>query len=1046
MRIGFSAPLWKKFVVGSALLFILWSVWLVFTTQSLQKEAADLTRLGNSLLSLDSWLRSSQDRIGETDNNVEQLFKRWTPIRARLQEKLAIFEDDDPQKTLYQQSMARTDSTILRIYFDSLNKAKTKQSRINGHGVVSPDDMFALLIDLRVVEKLLRHQLNDILSSISRKWNQLNVLVLITSCLVLVAAALLIFYSRNIKRLEKLRETLSYRTSVLECLTNAANDGILVILDEHELFTYNKKLLKLWHLSEREMQYCDAEAILGILASKLIDPTHFIEEIYYLYDNKFERSQNVLDLKDDKIYESYSAPVFSERGEYFGRVWYFSDITAHMKAKYALQRSEQHFRSLVRNASDIISIHDFKGRVQFDNPAMKKILGYPAGGLTGRNVFKFIHHADIERIRHQTGEMLKHPGKEKILQLRFRHRDGSWRILETIGKAIDNHEGDTTFLFTSRDKTERTRLQNLQNLQFSITKIISDGRPLKVAMPGFLHVLGKQLHCAYAEVWLRDAPEGRMSYMYNWRAGKHVLSLNREDIIRHEQNLFDHVMKRIEQNGETVHFSRINESQVWQKCLSFQSTHFIDALIFPILNGREASGIFLLLSKNEINTTEPLPQLMTDIGSQIGQFLERHAAEKALANERALLSKRVKERTAELLVANRELAHAAKSKDEFLANMSHEFRTPLNIIIGLCEALKDDLYGALNDEQRDAIANIDESGKHLLTLINDILDLSRIEAGNFHLDIAPTSIESVIEASVRMVSEMAVQKRISIETQCMPDLEIVEADTRRFKQILVNLLSNAIKFTEKGGATGIKVTGGVEESQIRFTVWDTGIGISDEQMHRLFNPFVQLDAGLARTHSGTGMGLVLVKRLAELHGGGVQLQSEAGKGSEFTINLPWRNPASIHAVEQESGFDLKPAVLNLHNGNYDFGQEQPLVFLVEGNEINIKLHQEYFAKSGFRTEVIKNAHELQLVTLQKRPQLILIEAMLTGNNTFETIRNLRSTEDVQHIPIFIVTSLQTPGDANRYIEAGADAYFCNPAQETALNKAVEAALSHFAKP
>lgn len=1037
MRFSFLAPLWKKVVVGAALLFILWSVGLVITTQSLQEEAADLTRLGNSLLSLDSWLRSSQDRIGESDNNIEQFFKKWTPIRASLQEKLPIFEEDDPQKILYQQSIARTDSTILKLYFESLNRIKfpVDRSRTANLHLVSSSDVFALLVDIRVIEKLLRRQLNDILLHISHKWRQLNILVIITSCLVLVAASLLIFYSRNIKRLEKLREALSYRTSVLECLTNAANDGILVILDEHEVFTYNKKLLKLWHLSEREMQYCDAEAVLGILASKLANPRKFVDEIYFLYENKFERSESVLELKNDKIYQSYSSPVFSERGEYFGRVWYFTDITAHTKAKYALQRSEQHFRSLVRNASDIISIHDFKGRVQFDNPAMKKILGYPSGGLTGRNVFKFVHHEDLERIRQQTREMMRHPGVEKILNLRFRHYDGSWRILETIGKAIENHDGDTTFLFTSRDKTERNRLQNLQNLQFAITKIISDSKPLEVAMPGFLKVLGKNLQCTYAEAWLSDAPDGQMKYRFNWGSGKNAYQLSRENAIRDENVLYEEVLHRVIEKRETIRFSGITNAGLWHQCLCFDLVNFSEILAFPVLNGHGVSGILFLLSSNEINSAAPLPQLLLDIGSQIGQFIEHLTAENALATERALLSQRVKERTAELLIANRELAHAAKSKDEFLANMSHEFRTPLNIIIGLCEALKDNLFGDLNEDQKEAVCNIDESGKHLLALINDILDLSRIEAGNFRLDIAPTSIESVTEASIRMVSEIALQKRISVEAEYDPELQIVEADTRRLKQILVNLLSNAIKFTDKGGAVGVKVSGGRHESVVQFNVWDTGIGISSEKIQRLFNPFVQLDAGLSRAQSGTGMGLVLVKRLVELHGGGVQLRSEEGKGSEFIISLPWRNPASIHAVEIATNVN-GDGLENKDRNGYFAKEESPVVFLVENNEICINLHKQYFEKLGFRTEIIRNSHELHLDTIQKRPGLIIIEAALNGSNTFDIIRNLRSTKDGQNVPIFIVTSLKIPGDEKLFLEAGANAYFCNPLQEKELELAI----------
>ena len=265
-------------------------------------------------------------------------------------------------------------------------------------------------------------------------------------------------------------------------------------------------------------------------------------------------------------------------------------------------------------------------------------------------------------------------------------------------------------------------------------------------------------------------------------------------------------------------------------------------------------------------------------------------AEDALREERALLAQRVEERTVELSAANAELARAARLKDEFLASMSHELRTPLTGILGLSEALQLQVYGPHNEKQLKALRSIEESGQHLLNLINDILDLSKIEAGKVELQIGAVAVAEVCQASLRMIKEIAQKKKLKVSFNLDMLVTTAQADSRRLKQMLVNLLSNAVKFTPEEGSVGLEVEGDAAHKTVRFIVWDTGIGIAPEDMPRLFRPFVQLDARLAREYSGTGLGLSLVQRMADMHGGSVTVESEPGKGSRFTITLPWAGP------------------------------------------------------------------------------------------------------------------------------------------------------------
>ena len=252
------------------------------------------------------------------------------------------------------------------------------------------------------------------------------------------------------------------------------------------------------------------------------------------------------------------------------------------------------------------------------------------------------------------------------------------------------------------------------------------------------------------------------------------------------------------------------------------------------------------------------------------------------------LEARVAERTAEVRFANREMERAMRLKDEFLANMSHELRTPLNGILTLSEVILDGVYGDLPQRQERAMRHIDASGRHLLAVINDLLDLSKIEAGKLDLEIEATRPDEVCQASILFVKDLADKKDILLGFNNDDPSTSVLADPRRLKQMLVNLLSNAVKFTPDCGRVHLHVMVAAGEQVVEFAVQDTGPGITHEDQTKLFQPFMQLDASLAREHEGTGLGLALVKRLAEQHGGRVRVESDGipGKGSKFTITLP----------------------------------------------------------------------------------------------------------------------------------------------------------------
>jgi PAS domain S-box-containing protein len=259
---------------------------------------------------------------------------------------------------------------------------------------------------------------------------------------------------------------------------------------------------------------------------------------------------------------------------------------------------------------------------------------------------------------------------------------------------------------------------------------------------------------------------------------------------------------------------------------------------------------------------------------------------------------------------NAELQDASRMKSEFLANMSHELRTPLNAIIGFSEVLQDGLMGPMTEQQRGFIGNIFSSGKHLLSLINDILDLSKVEAGKMTLDLEPVELTSLLASSLAILREKAATRRVGLTMDAPDDLGSTQADARKVKQIVYNLLSNAVKFSADGGHVTLRVARvprsdvgkmlgdragrylplapSAFEEFLELRVTDGGIGVAPEALELLFRPFSQIDGGLARKFEGTGLGLAMVKLLAELHDGAVSVESAVGKGSSFTVWLPIR--------------------------------------------------------------------------------------------------------------------------------------------------------------
>ena len=492
------------------------------------------------------------------------------------------------------------------------------------------------------------------------------------------------------------------------------------------------------------------------------------------------------------------------------------------------------------------------------------------------------------------------------------------------------------------------------------------------------------------------------------------------------------------------------EELVGQNCLTFlheedreQMAYLLPIFIADqwgwrdlVLRWRHKDGTVRFLERNATPILDHEGQVVGYRGTD-RDITERIQVEQALADERTSLARRVEESTAELRAANEELARAARHKDEFLASMSHELRTPLNAVLGLAESLQEQIYGSLNEKQLRSLRTIEESGRHLLSLINDILDLSKVEAGKIQIELSKVDIRSVCDASVRLIKQAAQNKRIHLNVSVAEGLKYVHADERRLKQILVNLLSNAVKFTPEAGAVDLEVSHELGAGTIQFCVRDSGIGIAGADLPRLFQPFVQLDSRLSRQYAGTGLGLALVRAMTEMHGGSVAVTSQPGEGSLFTVSLP----CPLTAMEDLRNHELRDELPGRRAKPAQLGSEEdaPRILLAEDNEQNIQTISDYLGAKGYQLWIARSGIEAIECAEQMQPDLILMDIQMPELDGLEAIARLRAhpNPDLATTPIIAVTALAMPGDRERCLAAGANDYFSKPIQSKAIVNAIK---------
>lgn len=402
----------------------------------------------------------------------------------------------------------------------------------------------------------------------------------------------------------------------------------------------------------------------------------------------------------------------------------------------------------------------------------------------------------------------------------------------------------------------------------------------------------------------------------------------------------------------------------------------------------------------------------------------RHLEDSRREVERLLLETR--QRAADLETAKNILESANRVKSDFLASVSHELRTPLTGVLAYAQILqKQTAYGALTEKQLKAVGAISENSQALLGLINNILELSQIEAGKVEMDLRMVAVEDVCQASLRSVTPLAAARQQTIGYSMQPlGLQLV-ADAPLLKQMLVNLLNNAVKFTAEGGALGLEVMGDPVQQVVRFMIWDKGLGIAPENFPKLFQAFVQLDSRLAREYAGTGLGLALTRRLAELHGGSISVESEGvpGAGSRFTITLPWQlaTTPDLH-LTPTAGFVL-PAP----------AQWPRKALTIEDSEVTAMQLTGYLDELEIANEVHARALGVVEKALAARPGVILLDVFLPDESGWNILARLKADPRTRALPVIIISAME---DRARGRRLGADGYLVKPVTREELHEAL----------
>ena len=543
-----------------------------------------------------------------------------------------------------------------------------------------------------------------------------------------------------------------------------------------------------------------------------------------------------------------------------------------------LRESEEHSRLLLDSAAEGILGVDSDGNVTFSNPAATRILGFSAAELLGHDIHEMIHHSHVDGTPYPVAECpmtktyiegTRHHVEDEVLW----RKDGTSFYTDYTSTPIRNDRELVGAVIMFSDITKRKKFERLSLLSRQRLETL-----LRVAEYEITDVTD---FLDYALQKALDMTSSRFGYIYFYNEATKEFELNTwsKQVMPECQVIDPHTKYALDKTG------------IWGEVVRQRKSMIVNdySLQHPLAKGTPEGHVPLERFMSVPVFEEGKIVAVVGVANRTEEYDEIDVRQLDLLMNSVWKMLRAFEYRGQLIVARDAAKAANRAKSDFLANMSHELRTPLNAIIGFSEILIDEKLGSLLEKQKRSVGNVLTAGRHLLALINDILDLAKVEAGKMELELGDVEVGTLLRESLVLIQEKAMEHSIRLHTEvedCVAELKM-QADARKLKQILYNLLSNAAKFTPDGGE--ITVGARYEEDVLVVFVRDTGIGIAPDQIERVFGEFEQVDSSYARTQQGTGLGLALTRRFVKLHGGRIWAESEGeGKGSTFTFTIPIR--------------------------------------------------------------------------------------------------------------------------------------------------------------
>lgn len=859
--------------------------------------------------------------------------------------------------------------------------------------------------------------------------------------------------------------------SIFEHMYQHAPIGVAIVSMKGEWLKINPALSHILGYSELEIKRISFDDISYPKDHKGFEKMSKLAEEHITND---EIEQRFIRKDGSIVYTSLHISCVRDESDvpmYF--VSYVIDITEKKKAEQKLLDTEELYRLISNNAQEMIFYLSPEGRWNDCSPSVLELLGYHPSELIGLYNEELFHPDDLDAVHQMVSQELG------VVQYRFRQKSGNYRWFETTVQKVTVANA-VNFLCVGRDITERKRSEEMLNEAERIAAIGSwewdikhkkielseqvyricrmDRDKLDVATFNILDFVDKRDR-ADLERALRKALKGS-TFNYEYRLihdNDATQYFHLKGIVSYDNNgrplkmigTIQDITERIEMElklQETVErytsLKKYNHDAVISLDLKGNIVH--GNMMAEKLTGysiKEMAGMSLTRFTGVRNLSKVLKDSLKDKASNHSIDYFEHKDGRSIEvmttiapiiiNEENVgfyvIAKDITEQK-KLLIEKETAESTNRAKSAFLAMMSHEIRTPMNGVIGMTDLLMDS--DGLDEEQREYVRIIRKSGESLLNIINDILDFSKIESGKTTLVHEPFRLHEVIDETFDLLNPKAIQKNLKMAYTMTPEIpKIMIGDAERLKQVLINILGNALKFTFTGGVymNIQKLESEPEQIQLEFTIQDTGIGIPDEKVEGLFQPFYQLDHFMTRKHEGTGLGLAISRKLVEMMNGEIWIEPSDQPGATFKFTVIFdRNEM---AVENEGDVSsLSP-----------LEQNKNLQILVgEDNETNQLVIQKMLEKSGYQVDIASSGKEVLAKVQQKPYDLIFMDVQMPEVNGLEATQAIKKMFPLNEVPVIIaVTANALKGDREYCISAGMDDYISKPIKRTELIEVIE---------